>query len=155
MIKVLFVCWGNICRSPMGEFILKDMVRKLGLEDQFYIESAATSTEEIGNPVYPPARAELARHGIDCSGHHARQVRRSDYDNFDLIIATEDVHRRIMEERFFGGDPDHKIVLCMDLAGRPGEQIDDPWYTGRFEEVYGQLYDACTGIVEKYSNQFT
>ncbi len=154
-IKVLFVCWGNICRSPMGEYMLKDMVAKRGLEDQFYIESAATSTEEIGNPVYPPARRELAKHGIDCSGHHARQVRRSDYDDFDLIIATEDIHRRIMEERFFGGDPDGKIVLAMDLAGRPGEQIDDPWYTGRFEEVYGQLCDVCEGIIGKYAAKCT
>ena len=152
MIKVLFVCWGNICRSPMGEYILKDMVAKRGLEDRFHIESAATSTEEIGNPVYPPARKELAKHGIDCTGHHARQVRASDYDDFDIIIATEDIHKRIMEERFFGGDPDSKIVLCMELAGRAGEQIDDPWYTGRFAEVYGQLYDACEGLLERYAS---
>ena len=152
MIKVLFVCWGNICRSPMGEYILKDMVAKRGWEDSFYVESAATSTEEIGNPVYPPARQTLAAHGIDCRGHHARQVRPSDYEEFDLIVATEDIHRRIMEERFFHGDPEHKIVLCMDLAGRVGEQIEDPWYTGRFEEVYDQLTDACEGLLEQYGN---
>ncbi len=150
MIRVLFVCWGNICRSPLGEYILKDMVEKRGLAEQFYIESAATSTEEIGNPVYPPAREELARHGISCSGHHARQVRKSDYENFDLIIAMEDIHKRIMEQRFFGGDPDGKIKLCMELAGRPGEQVDDPWYTGRFGEVYDQIYSACEGLVEEY-----
>ena len=150
MVRVLFVCWGNICRSPMGEYILKDMIEKRGLGDEFYVESAATSTEELGNPVYPPARAELKKHGIDCTGHHARQVRKSDYEDFDIIIAMEDIHRRIMEERFFKGDPEEKIVLCMELAGRPEEQVDDPWYTGRFGEVYGQLCDACEGLLEKY-----
>ena len=150
MIKVLFVCWGNICRSPMGEYILKNMIRKRGLEDRFYVESAATSTEEIGNPVYPPARAELNRHGISCQGHHARQVTGSDYEKFDLIIAMEEIHRRIMEDRFFGGDPAGKIVLCMELADRPGEVVDDPWYTGRFEEVYEQLTEACEGLIKKY-----
>ena len=153
MIRVLFVCWGNICRSPMGEYILKDMISRRGLDEEFVVDSAATSTEEIGNPVYPPARAELARHGIDCRGHHARQVRKSDYENYDVIIAMEDIHRRIMEERFFGGDPEGKIVLCMELAGRPEEQVDDPWYTGRFEEVYGQLCDACEGLLEKYGGR--
>ena len=150
MIKILFVCWGNICRSPMGEYILKDMIAKRGLGDEFYVESAATSTEEIGNPVYPPARAELKKHGINCDGHHARQVRKSDYDNFDLIIAMEEIHRRIMEQRFFGGDPDGKIVLCMALAGRPDETVEDPWYTGRFEEVYGQITEACEGLLEGF-----
>ena len=148
MVRVLFVCWGNICRSPMGEYILKKMVADRGIADQFYIESAATSTEELGNPVYPPARAELNKHGIDCSGHHARQVRKSDYDNFDIIIAMEDIHKRIMRDRFFGGDPENKIKLCMELAGKPGEQVDDPWYTGRFGEVYGQITEACEGLIE-------
>ncbi len=90
MTRVLFVCTGNICRSPMGEYILKDMLAKRGLEDKFYVESAATTTEEIGNPVYPPARAELARHGIRCDGHRARQVTTTDYDDVDVIIAMED-----------------------------------------------------------------
>jgi len=151
MTRVLFVCTGNICRSPMGEYILKDMLAKRGLEDQFYVESAATTTEEIGNPVYPPARAELARHGIRCDGHHARQVTRSDYDNFDVIIAMEDWHRRSMEQRFFDGDPEHKIVMCMELAGRPNEIVDDPWYTGRFTEVYGQITEACEGLIDRYA----
>ncbi len=137
----------------MGEYILKDMIKKRGLEDRFYVESAATSTEELGNPVYPPARAELNRHGISCQGHHARQVRKSDYEKFDVIIAMEEIHRRIMEDRFFRGDPDGKIVLCMELADRPGEVVDDPWYTGRFEEVYGQLCDACEGLLRKYADQ--
>jgi len=149
MIKVLFVCWGNICRSPMGEYILKDMVAKKGLSDLFYIESAATSTEEIGNPVYPPARAELAKHGIGCKGHSARQVRKSDYENFDYIIGMENIHINIMVNRFFGSDPDGKLYLCMDLAGHPGQQVDDPWYTGDFSGVYRQIEAACEGLIEK------
>ena len=134
----------------MGEFILKDMIEKRGLGDEFYVESAATSTEELGNPVYPPARTELQKHGISCDGHHARQVRKSDYDRFDVIIAMEELHRRIMEQRFFGGDPGGKIVLCMELADKPEETVDDPWYTGRFAEVYGQLVEACEGLLRKY-----
>ena len=146
MIKVLFVCWGNICRSPMGEYILKDLVRKEGLSDQIYVESAATSTEELGNPVYPPARDELRRHGIDCKGHHARQVRPSDYDNFDYIIAMEDIHYRIMRDRFFGGRAD-KISLCMDYSSKPGTQIDDPWYTRDFVTAYNQIEEGCKGLL--------
>lgn len=133
----------------MGEFILKDLVEKRGIADDFYIESAATSTEEIGNPVYPPARSELRKHGINCDGHHARQVRKSDYDDFDIIIAMEQIHVDIMQRRFFGGDPDNKIRLCMELAGRPGEAVDDPWYTGRFDEVYGQIEEACQGLLQE------
>lgn len=148
MIKVLFVCWGNICRSPMGEYILKDMVAKKGLEDLFYIESAATSTEEIGNPVYPPARAELARHGISCNGHHARQVRKDDYQKFDYIIGMENIHINIMRDRFFGDDTEGKLHLCMEFAGRPHEQVDDPWYTGDFDGVFRQIEAACAGLIE-------
>lgn len=149
-VRVLFVCWGNICRSPMGEFILKNMVEERGIADQFFIASAATSTEEIGNPVYPPARSELAKHGINCTGHHARQVISDDYDNFDIIIAMEDIHKRIMEQRFFNGDPEHKIRMCMSLAGRPNETVDDPWYTGEFGTVYNQLLDACEGLLKEF-----
>jgi len=149
MIRVLFICWGNICRSPMGEYILKNKVHEKGLDDLFYIESAATSTEEIGNPVYPPARAELAKHGIDCKGHRARQVRKTDYEDFDYIIGMENIHINIMQNRFFGTDPDGKLYLCMDLAGRPGEQVDDPWYTGDFGGVYKQIDAACEGLIEK------
>lgn len=146
MVRVLFVCWGNICRSPMAEYIFKDMVEKEGLADIFYIESAATSTEELGNPVYPPARDELRRHGIDCRGHHARQVRRDDYDKFDYIIAMEDIHLRIMRDRFFGGKCD-KISLCMDYSSTPGRQIADPWYTGDFVTAYRQIEEGCKGLL--------
>jgi protein-tyrosine phosphatase len=148
MIKVLFVCWGNICRSPMAEYIFKDMVKKEGIADRFHIESAATSTEELGNPVYPPARDELKRHGIDCKGHSARQVKRSDYDEFDYIIAMEDIHLRIMRDRFFGGRDD-KISLCMDYSSTPGKQIADPWYTGDFVTAYRQIKEGCVGLLQK------
>ena len=149
MIKILFICHGNICRSPMGEYILKDMVMKRGLSEEFHIESAATSTEEIGNPVYPPARAELMRHGISCEGHHARQVKREDYDNFDIIIVMEKRHADILKNRFFNGDPQGKIRLAMDLAGKYGQSVDDPWYTGRFKEVYDQLCEASEGLLNE------
>ena len=148
MTKVLFVCWGNICRSAMAEYIFKDMVRNEGLEDYIYVESAATSTEEIGNPVYPPARDELRKHGIDCKGHHARQVRRDDYDRFDYIIAMEDIHLRIMRDRFFDGRDD-KISLCMDYSSTPGKQIADPWYTGDFVTAYRQIKEGCDGLLQE------
>ena len=151
-VKILFVCWGNICRSPMAEYIFKDMVKKEGLADKFYIESAATSTEELGNPVYPPARDELRRHGIDCSGHRARQVRRDDYDKFDYIIAMEDIHHRIMRDRFFNGKDD-KISLCMDYSSTPGKQIADPWYTGDFVTAYRQIKEGCEGLLNKIKKE--
>jgi len=131
----------------MAEFIFKDMVKKEGLADEFYIESAATSTEELGNPVYPPARDELRRHGIDCRGHRARQVRRDDYDKFDYIIAMEDIHLRIMRDRFFDGRYD-KISLCMDYSSTPGKQIADPWYTGDFVTAYRQIKEGCEGLLK-------
>ena len=146
-VKVLFVCWGNICRSPMAEYIMKDMVKKAGLSERIYVESAATSTEELGNPVYPPAREELKLHGIDCKGHHARQVRSSDYDKFDYIIAMEDIHYQIMKNRFFGGRGD-KITLCMDYSSKPGSQIADPWYTGDFVTAYNQIEEGCRGLLQ-------
>ncbi len=153
MIRVLFVCWGNICRSPMAEFIFKDIVKKAKLDNFIYAESAATSTEEIGNPVYPPARDELKRHGIDCKGHHARQVRPSDYDEFDYIIAMENIHYRIMKDRFFGGKSD-KISLCMDYSSKPGTQIDDPWYTRDFVTAYNQIKEGCEGLLKHLVNKY-
>ena len=152
MIKILFVCWGNICRSPMAEYIMKDMVKKEGLSERIYVESAATSTEELGNPVYPPAREELKLHGIDCKGHHARQVRCSDYDKFDYIIAMEDIHYQIMKNRFFGGRGD-KITLCMDYSTKPGSQIADPWYTGNFDATWDDVVEGCEAILSKWENK--
>ena len=117
MTRILFVCHGNICRSPMAEFVMKDLVKKAGLESEFLIESAATSTEEIGNPVYPPARRKLAEHGIDCAGKTARQLTRADYDQYDLLIGMDRANLRNMR-RICGGDPDGKIHLLMEFAGR-------------------------------------
>ncbi|MBE5891160.1 MAG: low molecular weight phosphotyrosine protein phosphatase [Lachnospiraceae bacterium] len=151
MIKILFVCHGNICRSPMAEYILKQKISDRSLEHLIYVESAATSTEEIGNPVYPPAREELAKHGINCKGHHARQVCAKDYETFDYIIGMEDIHLQIMRKRFFNGDPSGKLHLCMDFSARPGEQVDDPWYTGDFLGVYKQIDEGCEGLLERVS----
>lgn len=148
MLRILFVCHGNICRSPMGEFILKDMVRKRGMEDRFEIASAATSREEIGNPVYPPARRKLAENGIQCSGHAARQITRDDYNYYDMIICMDRNNIR-NTHRITGGDPQNKISLMLDYAGRTGQQVADPWYTGNFDETWDDLIEGCTGLLEE------
>lgn len=157
MIKILFVCWGNICRSPMSEFILKDMVTKRGIASEFYIESAAISNEEIGNPIYPPAKAELARHGIGVSREtdygmrdkRARRIRRSDYQEFDYLIAMESHHIRSMV-REFGGDPENKIYRLLDFTDRPAD-IDDPWYTRRFDVTYEEIVAGCEAFLQEVS----
>lgn len=118
MTRILFVCHGNICRSPMAEFIMKDLVRKAGLESQFHIESAATSTEEIGNPVYPAARRKLAEHGISCAGKTARQLKNEDCGQYDLLIGMDRANLRNMH-RIFGGDCDGRMHLLLEFAGRP------------------------------------
>ena len=146
MIKILFVCHGNICRSPMAEFVMKDLVKKAGLESRFHIESAATSTEEIGNPVYPPARRKLAEHGIDCARKTARQLRRSDYADWDLLVGMDRANRRNME-RICGGDPDGKIRLLMDYTNRPGD-VADPWYTDDFETTWRDVLAGCQGLLD-------
>ena len=145
MIKILFVCHGNICRSPMAEFVMKDLVAKAGREDDFYIESAATSTEEIGNPVYPPARRKLAEHGIGCAGKTARQMTRSDYHRFDMIVGMDGWNLRNMR-RICGDDPEGKISLLMDFTKRPGD-VADPWYTGDFEATWRDVLEGCQGIL--------
>lgn len=145
MIKVLFICHGNICRSPMAEYILKDMVRKNGLEDKFYIESAATSYEEIGNPVYPPARAELAKHGIGCRGHSARKLVKADFEEFDYLIAMEEYNLRNIR-REFGEALAKKVSLLLDYTDMPGD-IDDPWYTGSFDVTYNEIVMGCEGFL--------
>ena len=146
MIRVLFVCHGNICRSPMAEFVLKDLVKKAGLEDQFSIASAATSTEEIGNPVYPPARRKLAQHGISCEGKRARQLPREDYEDWDLLIGMDQANIRNMR-RICGGDPEEKIHLMLDYAGRSGQEVADPWYTGDFEATWQDVLSGCRGLL--------
>ena len=143
--KILFVCLGNICRSPMAEFVMKDMVAKAGLADRFHIESAATSTEEIGNSVYPPARSILAEHGISCKGKTARQMTRADYDRFDMIIGMDRWNLRNMQ-RICDGDPEGKIHLLMDFTSRPGD-VADPWYTRNFEATWRDVVEGCKGIL--------
>lgn len=147
MIKILFVCHGNICRSPMAEFIMKNLVQKAGLESQFEIASAATSTEEIGNPVYPPARRKLAEHGIACSGKTARQLKSSDYERYDLLIGMDNANLRNMR-RICGGDASGKIHLLMDYTGRPGE-VADPWYTGDFESTWRDVLEGCRCLLKQ------
>ena len=146
MKKILFVCHGNICRSPMAEFVMKDLVRKAGLENQFQIASAATSTEEIGNPVYPPARLKLAEHGISCAGKTARQLTRADYGAYDLLIGMDQANLRNMR-RICGGDPEGKIHLLLEYADRPGQEVADPWYTGDFEATWQDVLAGCQGLL--------
>jgi protein-tyrosine phosphatase len=132
----------------MAEFVMKDLVSKAGLEDSFYIESAATSTEEIGNPVYPPARRKLAEHGISCQGKSARQMRDSDYDRFDLLVGMDTWNIRNMQ-RICGGDPDGKIVKLMDFTRRPGD-VADPWYSDDFETTWRDVLEGCQGIMDSF-----
>ena len=147
MIKILFICHGNICRSPMAEFILKDMVARRGINDRFRITSAGTSSEEAGNPVYPPARRELAKHGIRCDGHHARKVRREDYGDNDYLIVMDTWKVRNLT-RFFGGDPEGKVFKLLDFSDHPGD-IEDPWYTGEFDTVFRQIREGCEGFLRE------
>lgn len=147
MTSILFVCHGNICRSPMAEFIMKDLVEKAGREDEFYIESAATSTEELGNSVYPPARRKLAEHGISCKGKTARQVRRSDYEKFDLIVCMDHYNIRNIG-RIIPDDPEGKICLLMNFTNRPGTEVADPWYTDNFEATWRDCLEGCKGILK-------
>ena len=146
MKRILFVCHGNICRSPMAEFVMKDLVRKAGLENQFQIASAATSTEEIGNPVYPPARRKLAEHGISCAGKTARQLTRADYGAYDLLIGMDQANLCNMR-RICGGDPEGKIHLLLEYADRPGQEVADPWYTGDFEATWQDVLAGCQGLL--------
>ena len=147
MTRVLFVCHGNICRSPMAEFVMKDMVERLGRAKEFRIESAATSTEEIGNPVYPPARRKLAEHGIGCSGKRARQMRAEDYGRFDLLVGMDQANLRNMR-RICGGDPEGKIRLLLDFTDRPGD-VADPWYTGDFDATWRDVEEGCRGLLKQ------
>ncbi len=149
MTRIMFVCHGNICRSPMAEFILRDMVKKQGREAEFYVASSATSTEEIwgdiGNPVYPPAKAELAKHGISCDGKSAVQLKKSDYDKYDMFIAMDSNNIRNIS-RIFGSDKMEKVYKMMDFTLRKGD-VADPWYSGRFDVTYADIYEACQGLL--------
>lgn len=150
MVKVMFVCHGNICRSPMAEFILKNMVKEKGIEKDFVIASCATSTEEIwngvGNPVYPPAQRELKKHGISCGNKRAVQLQKSDYNKYDYLICMDENNRRNML-RILGGDPENKISKLMDYTDRPGN-VADPWYSGDFSTAYCDIYEGCEGLLK-------
>lgn len=146
MTRILFVCHGNICRSPMAEFIMKALIKKAGLEGEFEIASAATSREEIGNPLYPPARRTLQKHGIPMTPHAARQVTREDYEHYDRIIAMEKYNLLNLRPAV-GHDPKKKVSLLMDYTHRPGD-VADPWYTGDFETAYGDILEGCQGLLE-------
>ncbi len=146
MTKILFVCLGNICRSPMAEFVMKDLVKKAGLASQFHIESAATSREEIGNPVYPPARRKLAEHGISCDGHATRQLTNQDYDAYDLLIGMDSANLRDMY-RICGGDYSGKVSLLMDHTDHPRD-VAGPWYTEDFEATWRDVLEGCQGLLD-------
>ncbi len=145
IVRILFVCHGNICRSTMAEFVMRDLVERRGLAERFAIESAATSAEELGNPVHPGAREILEREGIDCSAKRARQLRRDDYARFDLLIGMDEANVRNME-RMLGGDPQGKVRKLLGFAGREGD-IADPWYTHDFEATYEDVLDGCAGLL--------
>lgn len=146
MTKILFICHGNICRSPMAEFVMKDLVKKAGLETEFHIESAATSTEEIGNPVYPPARRKLAEHEISCAGKTSRRLTRTDYSQYDLLIGMDRANIRNMN-RICGGDPEGKFHLLMEYADHSGD-VADPWFTGDFETTWRDVLAGCRGLLQ-------
>ena len=142
MIKVLFVCHGNICRSPMGEYILKDLAAKAGAADRFEIDSAAVSREELGEPVYPPARREMEKHGVACGGHRARQVTMDDYRHFDRIYYMDRSNARYLS-RMLPADPDKiRPLLSYDVV--------DPWYTGDFEATWKDIMEGCQAILEEF-----
>ncbi|MDD2981179.1 MAG: low molecular weight phosphotyrosine protein phosphatase [Hespellia sp.] len=145
MIRVLFICHGNICRSPMAEFIMKDMIQKRGLTNQFHIASAATSMEEIGNPVYPPARSELAKHGITVSAKCAIRLERSDYKKYDYLIGMEKRNITNMM-RILGTDPECKVHRLLDFVSRPRD-ISDPWYSGKFGLTYDDIKEGCEALL--------
>lgn len=149
MQKIMFVCHGNICRSPMAEFIFKNLISERGVGEKYCVSSCATSTEEIwggrGNPVYPPARAELERHGIDCGGKRAVQLKKSDYGNYDLFICM-DSRNVVNAKRLLGGDPENKLCKLMDYTSCGGD-VADPWYTDRFDVTYRDILEGCEALL--------
>lgn len=147
MTRILFICLGNICRSPMAEYVMKDLTSKAGLSEQFEIASAATSAWEIGNPVYPPARQKLEEHGIDCNGKTARQMTRLDYARYDHLIGMDESNLCDIL-RLVGGDPQHKVSLLMAHTDHPRE-VADPWFTGDFESTWQDVLEGCTALLEE------
>ena len=157
MKRILFVCHGNICRSPMAEFVLKKLVRRAELEEAFEIASAGTSNEEEGNPVYPLAKRTLAEHGIGCPGKTARQLTAEDYDRWDMIVGMDAANMRNMLA-LFGGDPEGKLSLLLDHTPASdtkhhGRDVSDPWYTRKFNIAWDDLYSGCVALFEKLKNE--
>ena len=146
MKKILFVCHGNICRSPMAEFILKDMIKKDGLEKSFEVESAATSFEEIGNPVYASAKKILAKHNISCAGKTARRITKEDYNKYDIIVGMDS--ENIYNMHRFWNDSKHKIKHIMIDFAKINRDVADPWYTGNFQQTYDDLILGCSAILK-------
>lgn len=146
MIKVLFVCHGNICRSTMAEFVMKYLVKKNHVDSQFYIYSAATSREEIGNPVHYGTKRKLAQEGIPCGDHRAVQVTKADYDNYDYLIVMDSYNVRNLM-RIIGDDPQNKVYKLLDFTKRKGQDIADPWYSGNFDETFDDVMEGCTGLL--------
>lgn len=146
MTKILFICHGNICRSPMAEFIMKDLVKKQGIEKDFEISSVATSTEEIGNSVYPPAKAKLTEHGISCKGKTAGQITKSDCEYYDFLIVMDNNNIKNFH-RMFGNAYNEKLSMLMDYTERGGE-VSDPWYTRNFDRAYDDIYSGCVGFLK-------
>lgn len=146
MHRILFICHGNICRSPMAEYLLRHMVKALGCAKSFVIDSAATSTEEIGNSVHPGTRSKLQQQGVYCGAHRARQICPADYEAYDLLIGMDAANLRNMQ-RIFGKDPEAKLCRLLDFTERPGD-IADPWYTGDFEETYEDILAGCRGLLQ-------
>ena len=145
--KILFICWGNICRSPAAAFVFTDMARRRGLADRFFVASAGVSDEEEGNGVYPPMRRLLEKKGIDSSSHRARQLKDGDYDAFDLLVCMDEltISRTL---RFFGGDRADKIKNLLDYAGQTGREIDDPWYTREFRRALEEIETGCAALLD-------
>lgn len=151
MKKILFVCHGNICRSPMAECVLKHMVKSQGRAGDFFVDSAATSREEIGNPIYPPAVRKLKAEGVPLTGHRAVQMTREDYDKYDLLLAADSANVRNMT-RITGGDPEGKIRRLLDYTRRPRD-IADPWYTGNFDITYDDIVEGCEALLKQLDQE--
>ena len=155
MYRIMFVCHGNICRSPMAEFVFKKLISERGIERKYGVSSCATSREEIwgnvGNPVYPPARAELRKHGINCDGKHAVQIKKEDYSVYDLFVCMDS--RNVSNAmRILGGDPENKLRKLMDYTSCGGD-VADPWYTGRFDVTYRDIYEGCEALLASLENE--
>ena len=150
--RILFVCHGNICRSVSAQYILQEMVDSKDCGEDFWIDSAATSMEEIGNPIYPPMRKTLENHGIPVGDHRARQLKKKDYGNYDLFLGMDEENMYYMD-RILGGDPEGKIHYLMEYTDMPTAKIEDPWYTRNFEKAYQDIFLGCQGLLEWFVRQ--